>query len=175
MKNMRLVTILAVFLLMGVLLGCNVGVDKAASNKAVVLAALDAMNNHQYDVLDQYFAADFHRYSQATPDVEINSLDDMIVFIKDWYRAFPDAQMEIRLVAAEDDLVAVWLTFAGTHQAPMGLFPATGKRMESETFGFFRLEQGKIKESWVTWDNVAGLTQLGLFPPPAQDQNQETP
>jgi steroid delta-isomerase-like uncharacterized protein len=147
--------------------GCQQKCNLAEENKAIVLAAFDAMNKHQYDELDKYFAADFHRYSQATPDVEINTLDDMKMFIKEWYTSFPDAQMETRLVAAEDDLVAVWVTFAGTHQAPMGPFPATGKRMESETFGFFRLEEGKIKESWVTWDNVAGLTQLGLFPSPA--------
>jgi steroid delta-isomerase-like uncharacterized protein len=165
-KLILFVTVLAVFT---TLAGCNCEDEKTASNKAIVMAALDAMNNHQYDMLDQYFAADFHRYSQATPDVEINSLDDMKAFIKEWYTSFPDAQMETRLVAAEGDLVAVWVTFAGTHQAPMGPFPATGKRMESETFGFFRLEQGKIKESWVTWDNVAGLTQLGLFPPPGTE------
>jgi hypothetical protein len=45
--------------------------------------------------------------------------------------------------------------------------------MESETFGFFRLEQGKIKESWVTWDNIAGLKQLGLFPPPVPEKDTE--
>ena len=171
----KLLTLIMVIALLTVV-GCKDDDDQAERNKAIVLASLDAMNNHQWDALDQYIASDYHRYSQATPDVEINSLDDMKRLVKEWYTSFPDAQMEIRLVAAEDDLVAVWVTFAGTHKAPMGPFPATGKRMESETFGFFRLEQGKIKESWVTWDNVAVLTQLGLFPPPAApDQTQETP
>jgi len=169
MKNIGLVTMLAVLLMLSTLLSCNSEADMEAQNKAIVLAAFEAMDNHQYDALDQYIAADFHRYSQATPDVEISSLDDMRFFLKEWYTSFPDAQMEVHLVAAEGDLVAVWVTFAGTHLAPMGPFPATGKRMESETFGFFRLEQGKIKESWVTWDNVAGLTQLGLFPPPVTE------
>ncbi len=27
-------------------------------------------------------------------------------------------------------------------------------------------EAGKIAELWVTWDNLAGLAQLGLIPPP---------
>jgi hypothetical protein len=34
---------------------------------------------------------------------------------------------------------------------------------------FFRLQDGKIAEMWVTWDNVAILKQLGLFPSPAPD------
>jgi steroid delta-isomerase-like uncharacterized protein len=158
------------------IVGCKDDDDQAERNKAIVLAATEAMNNHQWDALDQYFAADFHRYSQATPEAEITSLDEMIVFVKDWYTAFPDAHMATRLVAAEDDLVAVWVTFAGTHEAQMGPFPATGKRMESETFAFFRLEEGKIKESWVTWDNLAAFTQLGLIPPPSPpEENVETP
>ena len=50
----------------------------------------------------------------------------------------------------------------------MGPFPATGKRMESECAGIFRIDDGRIAELWVTWDNLAGLAQLGLLPPPAQ-------
>ncbi|UCC73979.1 MAG: hypothetical protein JSV86_05325 [Gemmatimonadota bacterium] len=39
--------------------------------------------------------------------------------------------------------------------------------MELDISGIFRLEEGKIAELWVTWDNVTGLTQVGHFPPPA--------
>ncbi len=35
--------------------------------------------------------------------------------------------------------------------------------------GIFRLEDGKIAEMWVTWDNLSALMQLGHFPPPNQD------
>jgi hypothetical protein len=27
-----------------------------------------------------------------------------------------------------------------------------------------RIAEGKIVETWVTWDNLAALSQLGLFP-----------
>ena len=48
----------------------------------------------------------------------------------------------------------------------MGPFPATGRRLESDCAGIFRIQDGKIAELWVTWDNMAGLAQLGLLPPP---------
>ncbi len=163
--------ILAVVLLTAI--GCDRCDNNAEKNKGVVLAAFEAMNNHEYDKLDQYFAVDFCRYSQATPEAEVTSLDDMKVFMKEWYSAFPDAQMELQKIAAEGDLVAAWVTFAGTHEGQMGPYAATGKTMVSETFGFFRLEDGLIKESWVTWDNLAGLAQLGLFPPPMPGQSEE--
>jgi predicted ester cyclase len=47
----------------------------------------------------------------------------------------------------------------------MGAFPATGKRVQAPFLAMFRMESGQIAELWVEWDNVAMLTQLGLFPP----------
>jgi hypothetical protein len=37
--------------------------------------------------------------------------------------------------------------------------------MEIDFAGVHRIEDGKIAETWVTWDNLVGLTQLGLWPP----------
>lgn len=167
----------ATFLLaLGILMGCDCTADQAADNKALVLAANDALMNMQIDVLDQYFAADFKRHCQATPEVRINSLNEMITFVQEWSTAFPDMKMELRKVVAEDDLVALWGTFTGTHQAPLGEIPATGKQMVSETFAIFRVADGKIAESWVTWDNLAILKQLGLFPEPtAADETEPEP
>lgn len=170
MKNIGLVTILAALFILSTLLSCNSEADMETRNKAIVMQAFDAISNQDYEALSQYFAQDYRRYCQASPEAKVESLDDMVVFLKEWYQAFPDATVETHMMAAEGDLVAVHITFAGTHKAPMGDISATGKRMESETFGFHRLKDGKIVETWVTWDNVAILKQLGLFPPPTQDQ-----
>jgi predicted ester cyclase len=50
----------------------------------------------------------------------------------------------------------------------MGGFPATGKEFTLDNIIIQRLENGKVAETWVSWDNVAFLSQLGLMPPPAQ-------
>lgn len=169
------IIVLILGIVMLAIVGCTCKNDTAEQNKAIIRGSLDAMNNQQWDEMDKYFAADFKRYSQATPDIEINSLEEMKVFVKEWYVAFPDARMDLKMITAENDLVAVWGTFVGTHQAQMGPFPPTGKQIVSETFAFFRLEDGLIKESWVTWDNLAIFVQLGLMTPPMPEQIQETP
>ena len=163
--NKMLCLVLAVGLL--AIAGCEECDNQAEQNKSIVTEAFAAIDRQDFESLDKYFAQDYRRYCQASPEAKVESLDDMIGFLKEWYDAFPDASVETHMMAAEGDLVAVYITFAGTHQAPMGDIPATGKRMESETFGFHRLKDGKIVETWVTWDNVAILKQLGLFPPPA--------
>ena len=48
----------------------------------------------------------------------------------------------------------------------MGPFPATGKKADLKYLGILRIEDGKIAEMWVEWDNLAMLTQLSHFPPP---------
>ena len=173
-KTGSVCTLIALFI-MSILLGCNRTADIENRNKSIVKQANEAIQRQDYETLNQYFVEDYHRYCQASPEAKVESLDDMVGFLKEWYKAFPDASIETHMIAADGDLVAVYLTFAGTHQATMGDIPATGKRMESETFGFHRLKDGKIIETWVTWDNVAILKQLGLFPPQASDQDLEKP
>jgi steroid delta-isomerase-like uncharacterized protein len=175
MKVDRIAGVLLALIAVCTILGCDKCADIESRNKEIVTEAFAAIDRQDFRSLDKYFAQDYHRYCQASPEAKVESLDDMVGFLKEWYDAFPDASVETHMMAAEGDLVAVYITFAGTHTAPMGDIPATGKRMESETFGFHRLKDGKIVETWVTWDNVAILKQLGLFPPPAPEQTQETP
>ena len=173
MKILIVRLVFVAILSVSVLIGCESSEDLEDRNKTIVAEAFAAIDRQDFESLDQYFAQDYRRYCQASPEAKVESLDDMIRFLKEWYDAFPDASVETHMMAAEDDLVAVYITFAGTHQSPMGDIPATGKRMESETFGFHRLEDGKIVETWVTWDNVAILRQLGLFPEPTIKEGQE--
>jgi len=64
--------------------------------------------------------------------------------------------------------VAYVSTITGVMTGPMGGFPATGKEFTLDNIIIQRLESGKVAETWVSWDNVAFLSQLGLMPPPAQ-------
>jgi len=150
-----------------VLMSCSAVDDTAAKNKAIVLQSLEAINSQNFDKLDEFMAQDYVRHSQATPDVKVESLADFKALLSEWFTTFPDAKQGITLLAAEGDLVAFYGSFIGTQTGPMEGFPITGKTIDSETAGFHRLENGKIVETWVTWDNIAILSQLGLFPPPA--------
>jgi steroid delta-isomerase-like uncharacterized protein len=164
---MRNVLITIILLVLAGSLSCGQAVDnQAARNKAVVMETIDILNNHEYEKLDQVYAQDFKRYCQATPEAKVENLDDFKALLAEWDKQFPDNYSELDMIAAEGDLVGFYMTYTGTQEGPMGGFPATGKKMSIECAGFHRLENGKITETWVTWDNLAALTQLGLFPPP---------
>jgi predicted ester cyclase len=71
-------------------------------------------------------------------------------------------------VVAEGDQIGVFATYEGTHTGPMGPVPATGKKVHFDFGGVFRVENGKLAEFWLTWDNMTILGQLGLLPPPPE-------
>ncbi len=139
---------------------------KAEETKALVRRFGEAMNSRRYDLLDEIVAPGFVRHCQATPDVEVRSLRAFKEFLTRDNAVFPDSVQTLRHQVAEGDLVAVWATYEGTQQGPMGPFPASGKRVWLEFGAFLRIDSGRIAEMWVTWDNMAALAQLGHLPPP---------
>lgn len=125
----------------------------------------EAMNGRRLDLLDDIVAPDFVRHCQATPQIEVRSLEAFKEYLRQDFAAFPDSVQTLELQVAEGDLIALWLTYDGTQKAPMGPFPASGKKMHLEFGAFLRVRSGKIAEMWVTWDNMAALAQLGHLGP----------
>jgi predicted ester cyclase len=124
----------------------------------------DAMNRRALDELDDVLAADFVRYCEATPQVDVRSRDDFKAFLIEYATAFPDNVQTVTHIAAEGDLIGVFATFEGTHLGPLGPVAPTGKRAKFDFAGMFRVKDGKLSEFRVTWDNMAILAQLGLLP-----------
>ena len=139
-------------------------------NKDIARQMVDAVNNRDYEIMDELFVPNFVRHCQATPDINIKNLEEMKGFLKGDLNVFPDSHINIEMLIAEGDLVAGLFTFAGTQEGAMGPFPATGKKVDLKYLGILRFEDGKIAEMWVEWDNIAILTQLGHFPPPEKSK-----
>lgn len=144
----------------------------AATNKELALAAFEAVADGNLDALDELVAVDYVRHCQATPDITVASLEEFKEYLLNDRVSFPDPDLQVIHLIAEDNLVAFWATYAGVQEGPMGPFPATGNMMEIEFAGIHRIEDGKIAETWVTWDNLSALTQLGLWPPNELEESE---
>ncbi|NNG17709.1 MAG: ester cyclase [Gemmatimonadales bacterium] len=140
--------------------------DQLEANKDLVRQFAAAINAADWDALDSLVTEDFRRHSQATPDMQVRSRAEFRELQESFLASMPDQHITIELLLAEDDKVAAYATYAGTLTGPMGDFPPTGKSAESKFVSIFRVENGRLAELWVEWDNLAMLTQLGLFPPP---------
>ena len=75
--------------------------------------------------------------------------------------AFPDAHIEPRHLAADDEHVTVAYTLTGTHQGEFQGIAPTGKSIEITGVQLARFEDGKIVERWGSSDELGILKQLG--------------
>jgi len=165
MKKQNLLICLIALLAMA-LFSCNNQSKQLEENKDLIKRFTEATNDADWDAFDELLTEDFTRHCQATPDVQINSREEFKKLQEGFIVSMPDQKITSEMIIAEGDKVAAYATYSGTMTGPMGNFPPTGKSVESKFLTIFRIEDGRIAEIWVEWDNLAMLTQLGLFPPP---------
>ena len=81
----------------------------------------------------------------------------------DLRQGFPDVVSTIEdLIAEGDKVVARWRAQA-THQGEYMGIPPTGNRVEFTGISMYRIEAGKIAESWNVEDDLGLMRQIGAI------------
>lgn len=78
--------------------------------------------------------------------------------------AFPDVVIEHLDVIAYEDRAAIRWIANGTHRGDYVGVPPTGKHLRIEGVDMFHVENGKIAEVWVAYDNLGLLQAMGAIP-----------
>jgi predicted ester cyclase len=138
-------------------------------NKATVSRILGSLSVGEVAPFVDALAPGYVRHCQAMPPgfEEIHGPEGMRAFLAGNQATFPDYREDVEMLVGEGDVVAWRSVGSGTQLGPMGPFPPTGRRMSLVIIGMHRFEDGKIAETWTSWDNMAALVQLGLLPPRA--------
>ena len=141
-------------------------------NKATCVRVHAELANGNLGIFDEVLADNYVRHCQAMPPEhqELHGTEVFKAFLADFVGAVPVYTDTVTNLVAEGNMVAYVSTMNGIQTGPMGDLPASGKEFTLVNMVMHRFENGKIAETWVSWDNVAFLTQLGFFPPPAPDQ-----
>ncbi len=115
-----------------------------AENKAVQRSIIDeVINQKNLDLADELFSEEHELHPEA-PGVG-RGPEGMKGVFAGLHEEFPDVRVEIESMVAEGDMVAVRLTFSGTH-AP------TCERATWPEMVFARFSEGKAVESWEVTD-----------------------
>ena len=89
-------------------------------------------------------------------------------FLPGWVVASPDIRItDPRYIDAGQTVVCTF-TAIGTHDGPLGAFPATGKEFALPLCEMWHFDPGgRVVGGDLYYDQVSLLTQLGLMPEPA--------
>jgi predicted ester cyclase len=138
--------------------------DTLAANKELVRRLVEeGFNRGRLDVVDELVSPDVVTHNPIILDAPTgpDSVRGGIAMIRE---AFPDLEVEILDLIAEDDRVAVFLRMSGTNAGDYRRGGATGKRGTMRAFFIWRVAGGRLVESWGVADRFDFLQQLGIVP-----------
>lgn len=133
-----------------------------ASNKDLVKSFVEATNRRDWSALDALVAVDFVRHSSSGPP-GVDSLEKLKQFHQAELETFPDLRETVLLLVEEGEYVAARINFHGTQVGKLGPFPPSNRTLNADFNCIFRVADGCIQESWVEYDNLYGLIQLGHY------------
>lgn len=133
--------------------------------REVIAEATKAFNDHNEEGFIALYDADA---VMEAPDARLVGVQAIVGYASSWLSAFPDSKVTIHNEVVSGDCVVHEFTFEGTHTQPLvspqGEIGPTGKKVSGRGAEVFRVENGKIVEDHLYFDQVQIMTQLGLMP-----------
>jgi steroid delta-isomerase-like uncharacterized protein len=135
-------------------------------NKAIIRRFLEEIfAGGNLELVDELFAPNFVLHDPSIPQ-EVRGPEGIRQYITMYRTAYPDTHFTIEDQIAEGDRVVTRWTGQGTHQGELMGIPPTGRRVTVTGIEVDRIAGGKIEETWVSYDALGMMQQLGVVPSP---------
>jgi steroid delta-isomerase-like uncharacterized protein len=85
-------------------------------------------------------------------------------FATTYLTGFPDGSITVDDQIAEGEVVATRWTGRGTNTGELMGMPPTGREITVGGITYSRIAEGKARETWIIWDTLAMMQQLGAVP-----------
>jgi steroid delta-isomerase-like uncharacterized protein len=169
----KLLMILPLVLILCFMIGCQ---DKAAvaeleefraqaeveeQNKELVLRFYEEIDRQNFDAAMAMLAPEFGLYSPSNSP-KPRSREESIEALKMALRVSPDTNYGVEESYAVGDRVIARLITTGTHEGDLPGFPATGNKFEYSAIIIVRIENGKIIEEKIEFNELGFMMQLGM-------------
>jgi steroid delta-isomerase-like uncharacterized protein len=136
-----------------------------ANREAARRVVEEAFGQGKLDVVDEVVAPNAVTHDPAQPE-DVRGPEGVKQQIKMYRAAFPDLQFTIEDAIVEGDKVVLRWSSQGTHRGDLQGLAPTGRTGGTTGISIDRFEDGKIVESWVNWDTLGLMRQLGAAPLP---------
>ncbi len=129
------------------------------SNKEIIIEFFEEVyNKRNFEYIFEYFSKTYyeHRIDGARTNKDAYEITKMACSI------FPDLHVKVEDIIEENNLIAIRLTFTGTHKGTYINAVASNKLITFEAMEFFKIKNGLITESWGSWPNYDILELLNI-------------
>ncbi len=134
--------------------------EQAEATRQVIQRMERALGENSDDMA-AHFHEDFHWYGNQGCGTK-NGLD---AFRANWQlplrAAFTERTYHTQRFICEGDWASCFGHIEGTHSGAFMGIPATGRRVTIPYMDFWQVEDGRIKDNWVSVDFASVLAQLG--------------
>jgi len=130
-------------------------------NKANDRRIIEGLNQGNVNVLDELMVLNFVDHEASTT---MQGLEAFKQFVSAYLTAFPDLHFTIEDQIAEEDKTTLRYTARGTHRGDLMGIPPTGKQVTVTGIFITRWANGKAEESWLNFDALGMMQQLGVIP-----------
>lgn len=133
-------------------------------NKKVIRRWVEEWNRGNREGVYALFAQDFVDHTPQPGQAP--GVEGVRQGLGRFFDAFPDSQLTLELLVAEEDKVTDCGVLTGTHKGSLFGIPPTGKRVTICFLDIHRFKDGKIIEGWDLEDLLGALQQIGAIPAP---------
>jgi len=132
------------------------------NNKAIVRRLIEEVwNKGNLSLVDELFAPNYEHHDSSTPDFGRGPESEK-KRVTLYRTAFPDLRLTVEDIIAEGEAVMSRWSCRGTHKGDLSGIAPTGRPFNISGMTVARLANGKIAESYVNWDALGLMQQLGV-------------
>ena len=133
-----------------------------AGNKSIVRRLYEEVwNKRHLDVANEIIAPSHALHDNHLPESGIGP-EAYKQNVTRFVAAFPDLRFSVEDMVAENDKVVAFWIISGTHKREFRGIPPTNKKVSVEGITINHVSGGKIIDSFVNWDALGLMQQLGV-------------
>jgi steroid delta-isomerase-like uncharacterized protein len=143
--------------------------EARTESEQVVRDYVEIWNKQEYSKIPDLVSESFVMYDPAAPEEgvpgpegEVHGPDGLEAFMRGVVAGFPDFHVTILDMLSSDNLVMYEGEITMTHEGEFDGIPPTGREVNIREMSKYRVEDGKIQEHRVYFDQQEVFQQLGL-------------
>jgi steroid delta-isomerase-like uncharacterized protein len=143
----------------------------SADNKAIVRGLYEeAWNKRRVELLDEIISPS---HALHDPNLTGSAVGPEAYkrLVTRFITAFPDLRFSVEDIVGEKEKFAVAWTISGTHKGEYMGIPSTNKTMSVDGITIHHILNGKIMDSYISWDTLGMMRQLGIVSALGQTKN----